>query len=151
MRLTSKTVKIMIITDTNKKRLIEFIKFGIIGVINTIHFYFWYQMLLETDMHVNLAFSIAFILAMIGSYFLNTYITFKVKPSWKTFKSFPITTLPNFLISNIGVNFLVNYFDMNKKISGLIASLISIPITFLLTRFVLTGGKKEPNEKNTVI
>lgn len=118
------------------------IKFIITGVINTAHFYLWYVLFLTLGMELNIAFSLGFILSLIGSYFLNTYFTFKVKPNLKSFLKYPITALPNFIISNVGVYLLAEKLNVNRKLSGVLAGIIAIPITFLVTKYILVGTRR---------
>lgn len=84
---------------------------------------------------------IAFILSMIGSFFLNTYFTFNSKPTFLKFILFPLTNLANFTITTFSIVIFVDIFNFDPNISPLFASLIAIPITFLVTKKIL--AKKE--------
>ena len=59
----------------------KFISFGIIGVVNTavdaIVLYFYYLLLTSNGIHLYIGKTLAFIIATIGSYFLNSFFTFK--------------------------------------------------------------------------
>lgn len=79
-------------------RLYNFLRFGTIGIINTIHYYIWYLILLKLKVPYIISHTIAFTLSMVGSYFLNCYFTFKTKPTLLKFIKFPLTTLANYLI-----------------------------------------------------
>lgn len=115
------------------------VKFIFTGFINTVHNALWLY-LFDKQLRINysLAFTLAFIIAMVGSFFLNSYFTFKTRPTIKKFLQFPITVLPNYLISIIGQRILVEKLNWDSYISGLLASLIAIPLTFLVTRYILT-------------
>ena len=115
------------------------LRFVIIGVFNTLHFWIWYNLFLKLNIVYPVAFTLGFVLSMVGSFFLNTYFTFKTKPSWKKFLRFPLTTLPNYLISQVGLWIFVEQLALPKNISGLLASLVAIPVTYLVTKHILTG------------
>lgn len=123
------------------------VRFIMIGVFNTLHFWLWYNLFLALSIQYSIAFTLGFILSMIGSFFLNTYFTFKTKPTWKKFIRFPLTTLPNYLISQVGLWILVEKLGFPKNISGLLASLLAIPVTYFITKFILTSDDgKDPTK-----
>ncbi len=68
---------------TKDNKIFSFLRFGIIGVINTVHYYIWYLLFLYFNIPYVISHTIAFTLSMIGSYFLNCYFTFKTKPTLK--------------------------------------------------------------------
>ncbi|KAF5074889.1 Bacterial membrane protein YfhO [anaerobic digester metagenome] len=120
------------------------LRFILIGVFNTFHFWLWYNLFLKLSIAYPVAFTLGFVLSMIGSFFLNTYFTFKTKPTLKKFIRFPLTTLPNYLISQAGLWLLVEQLHLAKNISGLLASLAAIPVTYLVTRLILTREEGTP-------
>ncbi|NMM61824.1 YfhO family protein [Clostridium sp. P21] len=124
----------------------NFLRFGIIGVINTIHYYIWYLFLLWLKVPYVISHTIAFTFSMIGSYFLNCFFTFKVKPTLKKFIKYPLTTLANYLVSTFSLILLVKILKVNPSIAALLASIIPIPITFIMTHKILSSdshnGKK---------
>src|SRR4051812_24428421 len=84
---------------------------------------------------------VAFALSTVGSYLLNTYVTYRTRPSWRTFALFPLTVAGNFVITTAGVAFLVEVADVDERIAPLLAALVAIPVTFLATRYLLLGPK----------
>lgn len=115
------------------------LRFVFIGGFNTLHFALWYNLFLFLNIRYPIAFTLGFVIANITSFFLNTYFTFKTKPTLKKFLSFPLTALPNYLFSQAGLWLLVEQFSITEGISGILASLLAIPVTYLLTKFILTG------------
>ena len=122
------------------------VRFVLIGVFNTLHFWIWYNLFLKANVQYSMAFTMGFVLSMIGSFFLNTYFTFRTKPTWKKFVRFPLTTLPNYLISQAGLWLLVEKLNFPKNISGLLASLLAIPVTYVVTKYILTGDDNRSRE-----
>lgn len=123
----------------------NFLRFGIIGVINTVHYYIWYLLLLWLKVPYVVSHTIAFTLSMIGSYFLNCFFTFKVKPTLKKFIKYPLTTLANYLISTFSLVLLVRILKVSPSIAALLASVLPIPITFIMTHKILNSDAQ--NEK----
>ncbi|MFL0194664.1 YfhO family protein [Clostridium sp. WILCCON 0269] len=115
----------------------NFMRFAVIGVINTIHYYVWYRILLWLQIPYVLSHTIAFIISMIGSYFLNCFFTFRTKPTFRKFISYPLTTLSNYIISTVSLVLLVNLFNIASSVAALLASILPIPITFMVTHHVL--------------
>lgn len=120
----------------------QIVRFGLVGGINTGTFYGCY-LLLHPWMPYFAAYSIAFVLSMIGSFFLNTYFTYRTRPTWKKFALFPLTNVTNYLVQSVGLYALVTWAGMDDRIAPLVAAVVAIPFTYLLSRKILvTGGKK---------
>ncbi|MFT7835443.1 GtrA family protein [Saccharothrix sp. BKS2] len=115
------------------------VRFGAVGVVNT-GTYFLCYVGLTTFLPYFAAHVLAFVLSMIGSYFLNCYFTFRVKPSWKSFLLFPLSTLANFVIQSAGLWALVEHAHMNQTVAPLVAAVVAIPITFLVTQLIFRGN-----------
>jgi putative flippase GtrA len=112
----------------------EFIKFVIIGIINTFNgviFAYIYSELLNK----NLAFVFGYISGLIISYLLNSFITFKEQLDIKKFIKFCISYIPNFIIQNIVVIVVYNILGLYELIAYALAALIGVPVTFLLMKF----------------
>ncbi len=130
---------------TKDNKIFSFLRFGIIGVINTVHYYIWYLLFLYFNIPYVISHTIAFTLSMIGSYFLNCYFTFKTKPTLKKFIKYPLTTLANYLISTFSLVLLVKIFHIRSSIAVLWAAILPIPITFLVTKHILKNSESTPN------
>ncbi|WP_346939584.1 GtrA family protein [uncultured Clostridium sp.] len=124
------------IRDGESKKFM-FLRFAFVGGINTIHNYIWYALFLLISMPYMISFTLAFIISMIGSFFLNCYFTFKTKPTLSKFIKFPLTTLANYCISTVTLYILVKILDIQPFIAGPLASILPIPITFLMTKLLL--------------
>ena len=119
------------------KDLWQVVKFGMVGGVNTATFYGCY-LLLHPHMPYFLAYTLAFLVSMVGSFFMNTYFTYRTKPTWAKFVRFPLTNVTNYVITSVGTVLLVNGIGMNDKIAPLVAAIAAIPFTFLLARRILT-------------
>ncbi len=86
---------------------------------------------------------LAFAVAMVGSYFLSCYFTFRTKPTWRKFLLFPLSNATNFVISTAGLYLLVHWLDVDSRIAPLVAAAAAIPFTYLVAQFVLVTRTAE--------
>lgn len=112
----------------------EFILFLIVGIINTFNgtiFASLYSILINE----NVAFVLGYVSALIISYILNSFITFKEQMNFIKFMKFCISYIPNFMIQNIVVIIVFNIMQYDKIIAYLLAAIIGVPVTFMLMKF----------------
>jgi putative flippase GtrA len=117
-------------------RLARILRFGVVGVINTAVYYACY-LALKAFLPYLAAHVIAFVIAMIGSFFLNCLYTFRIKPTWRKFLLFPLSNLTNFVVTSVGLYVLVGRLHMNSTIAPLVAAAAAIPVTFVVAHYVL--------------
>lgn len=117
-------------------QLLQVVRFALVGGVNTATFYGGY-LTLHPWMPYFAAYTLAFVLSMIGSFFLNTYFTYRTRPTWRKFLLFPLTNLTNYLVTSVGVYALVEWGGVNDKIAPLAAATAAIPFTYLLSRRIL--------------
>ncbi|MCM3790396.1 GtrA family protein [Domibacillus indicus] len=131
----------------------EFLKFIIVGVINTGHYYAVYILMLHgLGLHFFAAHMIGFLSSLIGSFFLNTLYTYKVKPTWSAFIRFPLTQLFNTGMTAVLLYLFVEQFGMNSSIAPLVAVFFTLPATFILTgRILKKPCKKEKTHLHSYI
>lgn len=120
----------------------SFIRFAVVGVINTINYYAIYLLLMYLDIVYLISHSAAFIISMVGSYFLNCYFTYKTKPTLKKFLQFPLTYVVNYTVSTSSLFIFVDLFKMNEFIAPFISMLLPIPFTYLTSKWILTKGEE---------
>ncbi|PTE73762.1 GtrA family protein [Staphylococcus devriesei] len=116
----------------------EIIKFVIVGGINTLDYYITYLILLKL-LNVNYMIShiIGFIVSFIISYYLNCYFVYKVKPTLKKFLSFPITQVVNIGTQTLLLYIFVRWFNFPSEIAPFVGLIVTIPITFILSKWIL--------------
>ncbi len=124
---------------TRKDQLGQVFRFALVGGVNTGTFFGIY-LLLHPWMPYFAAYSLAFVLAMVGSFFMNTYFTYRTRPTWKKFLLFPLTNVTNYVIQSAGLYALVTWAGMDTRIAPLVAAVVAIPFTFLLSRKILVPG-----------
>ncbi|RKQ34391.1 GtrA family protein [Oceanobacillus halophilus] len=116
----------------------ESIKFVLVGFFNTIHYYAWYLLFTEPlAIYYLIGHWMAFVISMIGSFYLNTYFTYRSKPSWKKFFQFPLTYLVNIAVSTSALYIFREWVGLDNKIAPLLAAGMAIPFTFVISRKIL--------------
>lgn len=128
----------------------QFIKFGIVGVINTFTSYAivnsCYYLL---HLHMQLANVIAFIISVLVSFTLNSKFVFKKKPKTtkellhtllKTYLSYAFTGL---ILTAILIEIECNHFGVPLYIASFMNLVITVPINFLLNKFWAFNKQKE--------
>ncbi len=114
----------------------SFVRFIIIGLINTGLTYLIY-ILFNLFLNYKIAYTISYLAGIAISYFLNSKIVFRVNISLKKMILFPLVYIFQYLLNLFCLEFLVKYVKINENIAPIIVTIISIPIIFLLSRFVL--------------
>lgn len=115
----------------------QFITFGVIGVLNTVIALLFNKGLLLLSIEVGLASIIADVLAFIPSYVMNMTFTYKKKMSWKTFFAFPVSYIPGWIISFLVVELLHRFFGVPENYAKLCSVPIYVPVNYLVMTFVV--------------
>lgn len=121
------------------KKLPEFIRFAIVGVIATALHYGLY-LLLQTIIHVNTAYTLGYMLSFIANFYLTAYFTFGSTPSWKKAIGFGGAHIVNYLLHMILLNTFL-WFGISQPLAPIPVFAIAIPVNFLLVRFVFKNKK----------
>ena len=124
----------------NRERLLEVVRFGIVGTTAMMIHYGIYYVLLPL-MNVNVAYTIGYFLSFLCNFLMSSYFTFQVRPSWKRFVRFAGSHGVNYLVY-IG---LFNFFlwtGVPKVWAPLPVYLIAVPVSFLLVRLALVARGK---------
>ena len=128
--------------NIKSEKIKEFLRYTVVGCINTLIYYISYLVFMNIfNFSYRISFVAGYVISIIFSYFLNTYFTYKEKPSLKKFLIFPLTYIPNFIIQYIGMMLLVDHFNMNRKLAPIITAIVSTPITFFVMRYVIKKKK----------
>lgn len=116
----------------------HFVKFILIGGFNTLSgtvFSYAYSLIFS----VNIAFIFGYITSLLIAYILNSVWNFKKSMSGKGMVKFCISYIPNFIIQNIVVIIVYNFWGINKLVAYLLAAIIGIPITFMMVKVFAFG------------
>lgn len=111
----------------------QFIVFVLIGIVNTFNgtvFSYIYSSFLSATV----AFLPGYTSALLISYILNSFITFKEKLDFQKLIKFILSSIPNFIIQYIVV-IICNIIGLHKLFAYILAAIIGVPVTFLLLKF----------------
>lgn len=114
----------------------QILTFVVVGVVNTATYYCLYLLFL-TCLPYLAAHVLAFVISMVGSFFLNARFTYRTRPTWRKFLLFPLTNVTNFVITTAGVYVIVDVLHAGSRFAPLLASAAAIPVTFLVSRRVM--------------
>lgn len=119
------------------KLAIQILKFGIVGLSNTIIALAIYYGLIYIGMHYIVANTIAFLLSVLNAYYWsNKYVFEKTSDGHK--KALIKTYLvygSTFLLGTVTLFLMVNIMDVSQWIAPIINLLVTIPINFVLNKF----------------
>lgn len=136
-------------TDTFHESLMQFVKFGIVGVSNTVISYLLYTFTLIGLRTVGLfagydyliATVISFVLSVLWSFYWNNKMVFVMEEGqsrnlWKalikTYISYSFTGL---FLNSVLMVLWVQVFHVSEFIAPIINLLVSVPVNFLINKF----------------
>ena len=120
---------------------VQFIKFGLVGVSNTLVYYACYSILVHLGCHYAIANGIGFVISVLNSYLWNNLFVFKKAEGKKrstaaalvkTFISYALTGL---LLQTFLLHLLIDIAGISKYIAPLLCVCVTTPLNFLLNKF----------------
>ena len=115
-------------------KLIEFVRFVIVGIIATaVHYGLYYIM--QKHINVNIAYTISYIISFVCNFYLTSFFTFKTKPSFRKLFGLGSAHIINYLLHILLLNFFL-YLGVNQTYAPIPVFAVAIPVNFLLVRFV---------------
>jgi len=123
-----------------KETIIQFFKFGIVGLSNTAISYIIYSILIYVGLHYLIASIIAFFFSVLNSFFWNNKYTFKKEENKernilhsliKTYISYAFTGL---VIQNLLLFIFIDIFHISKYIAPFFGLIVTIPLNFLFNK-----------------
>ena len=113
----------------------SFVRFLISGGINTICTYAAYLTLLRFVAY-QVAYTIAYVFGIVLAFLINRLFVFKTHRGWRSMVLFPFVYLAQYLASLAVLWVWVEHLHLWKEAAPLVAVLITVPLTFLLSRMV---------------
>ena len=114
---------------------IAFLKFLIVGGINTFDCSLFAMLLMMLHIDGNIAFNLGYLLSNMLAYFLNSWWIFPESLSWQRYVKFMISYIPNALIENVIVVVFFNWLGAPPLVSFLLAAILGMPVTYLLVKW----------------
>lgn len=121
--------------------IIQFVKFGVVGLSNTAISYGAYVILTYIGIQYVLANIIAFIVSVLNSFFWNNRYVFKKNYGekrnmwWTLTKTFLAYGSTGLVLSNILLVLFVEMFGINKYLAPLLILIITIPLNFIINKY----------------
>lgn len=121
-------------------RIIQFAKFGLVGVLNNAISYITYLLLIGVEMHYILANIIGFSISVLNSYYWNNKYVFglseKNRVWWKTLlKTYISYAGTGIVFSNVLLVLWINIFSISKIIAPLLNLIVTVPINFVVNKY----------------
>lgn len=123
-------------TGKVKDSFIQFVKFGIVGLSNTVIALITYYLFLYLGCHYLLANVIAWLVSVFNAYYWNHRYVFQSDTHWfrvlvKTYLSYGVS----FLFGTVLLVTFVELLGISDKIAPLLTLIITIPTNFLMNKF----------------
>ena len=130
-----------------RKKILQLIRFGIVGVIATGIHYGIYRIFLKW-LNPTLAYSIGYAVSFIFNFFLSSYFTFKIRPDIKKGIGFAFSHGINFILHICLLNVFL-YLGLPKSLAPFPVFAIVVPVNFILVQTALTRNKKNAKSINS--
>ena len=128
--------------------LIQFVKFGIVGLSNTLISYVVYVAGVRFGMHYLLASILGFVISVLNSFYWNNKYVFVqgkeernlLKTLLKTFMAYAFTGL---VLANILLYIWVDILGISEYLGPLINLVVTVPLNFVINKlWAFRGGKR---------
>lgn len=124
----------------NRKSIIQFIKFGIVGLSNTIISYIIYMGLVWLGVHYLIASIVGFIISVLNSFFWNNRYVFKTQESekrnpWRTLvKTFVSYAGTGLILANVLLVLWVEVLGLPEWLGPILNLVITVPLNFVVNK-----------------
>lgn len=115
---------------------LEFNKFIFFGVVNTALGYVIYVILL-LFLAYPVAYTIAYVSGIFLSYYLNSRFVFKREMRLSKAMQYPVVYIVQYVLGISLLYLLVELCEINKVIAPVLIVIVTVPVTFLLSRFII--------------
>ena len=114
----------------------EFFRFLVVGAVNTGLTVIFFEGLRRLVPYL-LAYSVAYVTGIVISYILNASFVFRRRKTVKTAALFPLVYVVQYLLGVVLMWLLVEHAGCAPTVSVIVVVVISVPLTFVLSRTVL--------------
>lgn len=118
-----------------------FARFLISGALNTGVTYLLYLGFLQFFSY-RIAYTAAFVLGILISYGLNAMFVFRAKIAIRSLIRFPLIYFVQYVLGLVLVATLVEFAGVAAWIAPIFAILVTVPLTFVLSRSIFSSEKK---------
>ncbi|AMJ57774.1 MULTISPECIES: GtrA family protein [Stenotrophomonas] len=111
------------------------------GALNTGSTFILYWLLLLV-MEYQAAYAISFVTGILLSYVINTKFVFRTDYTLRKLILFPLVYIATYFAGAVVLDVSVSRFGVDALIAPFISICATLPLTYLLSRLVLAGGRK---------
>lgn len=86
---------------------------------------------------------IAFVLGLPIAYTTQTIMAFRAPWKWERFLRYPLSSIPNFLMQELGILIFESWIGWSHNIAYILGTILPLPIMFFIIRFLVKPKKKE--------
>ena|SRR5437660_3805735 len=116
----------------------EFNRFVFWGGVNTLTGYLIYAFLLLFFPYL-VSYSVAYVLSIFISYFLNSKFVFNEKLRLRKALKYPLVYLNQYVLGALSLYLLVHFLKIDKLVAPLFVVVLTIPATYFLSRRIVRG------------
>lgn len=110
------------------------------GALNTGSTFVLYWLLLLV-VEYRIAYAISFVSGILLSYVINTKFVFRTEYSLRKVVLFPLVYLVTYFAGAVVLDVAVSRFGVDARIAPFISICATLPLTYLLSKLVLAGGR----------
>ncbi|MFF0448834.1 DUF6056 family protein [Streptomyces sp. NPDC004609] len=121
----------------------QFLVFAAVGVVNTAVYLAVYASL-NTRVPYLVAHAVGYTVSVVGSFLLNSYVTCRTAPTWRSFARYPLSSVAGLVAAGGLLHLGVGVLGMDKNTAALAAGVLVTPLSFLLARWAITSGRAAP-------
>jgi putative flippase GtrA len=126
--------------NQSPQRLIpaEFGRFLIAGAVNTFATYVLYLLLLGSIGYL-FAYSVAYVVGIVLSYWLNALFVFRAGAAVSTFVRYPLVYVVQYLLGAAVLWICVEWLGVPREIGLAFSIALTVPVTYLASKLALKG------------
>jgi putative flippase GtrA len=87
------------------------------------------------------AYTISYVAGIGLSYLINTFLVFRARASLRSALQFPVVYLVQYILGLVLLTLLTRV-QLDSRLAMLLVIALNIPVTFVLTRFVMRGADR---------
>ena len=131
-----------------KSEICQFIKFGLVGVSNTLIAYVTYSLCVYIGIHYLIANVIGFFISVLNAYYWSDRFVFKKGEGetrsilWTLAKTYIAYGCTGLLLASILLYIYIDRFFISEYIAQLLVLVVTIPLNFVINKFWSFKTKK---------
>lgn len=136
------------ISNSNWEKFLQFVKFGFVGVSNTVISLVTYWILVWFNCNIYVANITGFVVSVLNSYYWNSIYVFKKasneerNPLFALLKTFFSYALTGLALNNVLLWLFTDKIGLNKYIAPVLSLLITVPLNFIMNKFWAFKARK---------